>query len=175
MLSALTLCAQRIDSRLTSLVSRPSLTTHRAQAVAPRKFDPEAVLRDISVTFNPDSTIASLSAIARMKKGVVCPTEKIEALGIKVNDVIGSLALLTVPADRLYALEGVEEIDHVEADQMNEVMTDKARQKTGVDVLGGTAADVMVGEKMVPAWGGGRTATGLYGQRYCGGHRGYRH
>lgn len=152
MLSALTLCAQRIDSRLTSLVSRPSLTTHRAQAVAPRKFDPEAVLRDISVTFNPDSTIASLSAIARMKKGVVCPTEKIEALGIKVNDVIGSLALLTVPADRLYALEGVEEIDHVEADQMNEVMTDKARQKTGVDVLGGTAADVMVGEKMVPAW-----------------------
>ena len=133
------------------MAKRRGRRAHRAQAVAPRKFDPEAVLRDISVTFNPDSTIASLSAIARMKKGVVCPTEKIEALGIKVNDVIGSLALLTVPADRLYALEGVEEIDHVEADQMNEVMTDKARQKTGVDVLGGTAADVMVGEKMVPA------------------------
>jgi len=150
-LSAFTLQAQQIDPRLTSLVPRPS-ATHRAQSETPRKFDPEAVRRHISVTFNPDSTVQSLSAIAYMKKGMACPTEKMEALGIKVNDVIGSLALLTVPADRLYMLEEVSEIDYVEADQMNEPDTDKGSQKTGVDVLQGTADPVMVGGQMVPAW-----------------------
>lgn len=152
LLSAFALRAQQIDSRLTSLVPRASAAGHRVQTVEPRKFDPEAVLRDLSVTFNPDSTIASLSALAVMKKGVACPTEKIESLGIKVNDVIGSVALLTVPADRLYALEGVGEIDYVEADQMCEPQTDIGRQMTGVDVLQGTAADVLVDNRMVPAW-----------------------
>lgn len=150
-MTAFTIHAQQIDPRLTSLVTRPS-ATRSAQSEAPRKFDPETVRRDINVTFNPDSTVRSLSAIAILKKGVACPTEKIEALGIKVYDVIGSLALLTVPAERLYLLEGVEEIERVEADEMNEPDTDKSRQKTGVDVLQGTADPVAVGGQTLSAW-----------------------
>ena len=145
-----TLRAQQLDARLTSLVPRPS-ATRRAQAAQP-KFDPEAVRRDIDVTFNPDGTVQSLSAIAVLKPGAECPTERLESLGISVNDVIGPLVLMQVPPERLYDLEGVGEIECVEADQMNELHTDKAREKTGVDVLDGTATPVTVDEQTMSAW-----------------------
>lgn len=152
LLSAATLGAQKIDSRLTSLVPRPGTSaTRRAQAAQP-KFDPEAVRRDIDVTFNPDGTVQSLSAIAVLKPGAECPTERLESLGISVNDVIGPLVLMQVPPERLYDLEGVGEIECVEADQMNELHTDKAREKTGVDVLDGTATPVTVDEQTMSAW-----------------------
>lgn len=148
--SVATLRAQQLDARLTSLVPRPS-ATRRAQA-AKRTFDPEAVRRDINVEFNPDGTVQSLSAIAVLKPGAECPTERLESLGISVNDVIGPLVLMQVPPERLYDLEEVGEIECVEADQMNELHTDKAREKTGVDVLDGTATPVTVDGTTKPVW-----------------------
>lgn len=144
--------AQQIDARLTSLVPRPS-ATRRARAVKP-KFDPEAVRRDINVEFNPDGTVQSLSAFALLKPGAECPTERLESLGISVSDVIGPLVIMQVPAERLYDLEGVGEIERVVADQMNELHTDVARDSTGVTMLDGTA-EVQSNdesETMIPVW-----------------------
>ena len=144
-----TLHAQLLDARLTSLVPRPS-ATRRARAVKP-KFDPEAVRRDINVEFNPDGTVQSLSAFALLKPGAECPTGRLESLGISVSDVIGPLVIMQVPAERLYDLEGVGEIERVVADQMNELHTDVARGTTGVTVLDGTT-EVSDNGKTIPAW-----------------------
>ena len=155
----LTLSAQKLDGRLTSLVPRPdassatrraqdaSLVGHRQTQQAGQnrqtewpKFDPQAVRRRMNVTFNPDSTVRSLSVIARLKPGATCPTERLREMGIEVCIEAGRMATLQVPAQSLYLLEGVGEIERVEADKRRRLMNDAAREATGVDALDGTDA-----------------------------------
>lgn len=57
--------AQKIDRRLTSLIEQPA--TRRAQGKS--NIDMQAVSRRISVKFNADGTVKSMSAIATLKKG----------------------------------------------------------------------------------------------------------
>lgn len=57
--------AQKIDRRLTSLIEQPAAC--RAQGKS--NIDMQAVSRQISVKFNADGTVKSMSAIATLKKG----------------------------------------------------------------------------------------------------------
>ena len=125
--------AQKIDQRLTRrLVEK--VQTHRAQGLRP--MDAKAVNKTIAVDFNADGTIRAFSAIATLNEGAECPTERLEQMGIKVRYVVGRQAALVIPADKLMALEQMEEIRFVRADQMKHLMNDRARKDTQADVAG---------------------------------------
>ena len=62
--------AQKIDGRLTELVSQS--VTRRAQGLSP--LDAKGVNSELSVRFNADGSIKSLSAVATLKEGAQCPT-----------------------------------------------------------------------------------------------------
>lgn len=139
MLVSMSLLAQKIDPRLTSLVPKPS-TQRRAPGIH-KPFTArtmESVKQRINVQFSEEGTIKSLTALARLKEGSTCPTAQLEAKGIKVQDIFGSIVVLVVPADRLYELEDVEEFKHVSADAARQLMNDKAREKTQVTWVDGT-------------------------------------
>ena len=111
--------AQKIDQRLTRrLVEK--VQTRRAQGLRP--MDAKAVNKTIAVDFNADGTIRAFSAIATLNEGAECPTERLEQMGIKVRYVVGRQAALVIPADKLMALEQMEEIRFVRADQMKHLM-----------------------------------------------------
>ena len=97
--------AQKIDQRLTQLVEKSA--QRRAQGAEP--LDPKAVNKTIAVSFNADGTIASFSGIAILKDGAECPTARLEQMGVQVRFQIGKMVALNIPADKLQALEEVEE------------------------------------------------------------------
>ena len=128
-LTGTTVQAQKIDQRLTRLVKQSS--QRRARGKAP--LDGKAVNKTIAVEFNADGTIAWFSAIATLKEGAECPTERLEQMGIQVRYVIGDMVALRIPADKLQALEDVEEFRYVSADEKKYPANDKAREASKVD------------------------------------------
>ena len=124
--------AQKIDQRLARLVEK--VQTRRAQGLRP--MDAKAVNKTMAVEFNADGTIRAFSAIAMLNDGAECPTERLEQMGIKVRYVVGRQAALVIPADKLKALEQMEEICFVRADLMKHLMNDRARKDTQADVAG---------------------------------------
>ena len=124
--------AQKIDQRLARLVEK--VQTRRAQGLRP--MDAKAVNKTMAVEFNADGTIRAFSAIATLNDGAECPTARLEQMGIKVRYVVGRQAALVIPADKLKALEQMEEICFVRADLMKHLMNDRARKDTQADVAG---------------------------------------
>ena len=118
--------AQKIDQRLTQLVEKSA--QRRAQGAEP--LDPKAVNKTIAASFNADGTIASFSGIAILKDGAECPTARLEQMGVEVRFQIGKMVALNIPADKLQALEEVEEISYVKADEMLRPTNDVARKET---------------------------------------------
>ena len=114
--------AQKIDQRLTNLVNQ--VTQRRAQGLNP--LDAKAVNKTMAVHFNADGTIRAFSAIATLNEGAACPTAQLEQMGIKVRYVVGNQAALVIPADKLMALEQIDEIRYVRADLMKHLMNDRA-------------------------------------------------
>ena len=106
--------AQKIDGRLTELVSQS--VTRRAQGLSP--LDAKGVNSELSVRFNADGSIKSLSAVATLKEGAQCPTEQLRQMGIQVRYVLGDMVALRIPADQLQRLEQVEEFSYVKADEI---------------------------------------------------------
>lgn len=123
--------AQKIDQRLTQLVEKSA--QRRAQGAEP--LDPKAVNKTIAVSFNADGTIASFSGIAILKEGAECPTARLEQMGVEVRFQIGKMVALNIPADKLQALEEVEEISYVKADEMLRPTNDVARKETKADQI----------------------------------------
>ena len=80
------------------------------------------------------------SAIATLKEGATCPTERLEKMGIQVRYIIGDMVALFIPADKLHLLEDVEEFSFVRADEYCHIMNDEARKATGVDKINTAAA-----------------------------------
>jgi hypothetical protein len=128
--------AQKIDKRLTNLLEQTA--SRRAQGLAPLNI--QGIKETFSVSFNADGTLKSISAIATLKEGAECPTEQLEEMGIEVRFVVGDMVAMTIPAEQLKALEQVEEFTYVKADEINQVMNDKARKDTGVDFVNTTEA-----------------------------------
>lgn len=118
--------AQKIDQRLTRLVE--TVQKHRAQGQAP--LDAKAVNKSIAVDFNGDGSIRAFSAIGTLNKGAECPTAELEAMGITVRYQIGDMVALVVPADKLAALEQVEEFSFVKADEVTKADNMMARIST---------------------------------------------
>lgn len=151
---AMAVCAQKIDRRLTALVPR---TSGQARAMertsAFSVIDTAAVKRRINVKFNSDCTIDSIYAIAHLTAGAPCPTTELEARGIRVKLVVGPIVILSMKPEKLYELEGIENIERVDADQMSHLATDRARSKTAVTAIDGTDPE---------AW----TAAGFSGTDY---------
>lgn len=124
--------AQKIDGRLLRLLPH----THARAEVAPENREPidtAAVKQQINVSFNPDGSVRSFSAIATLKEGAACPRERLQQLGIRVRDKIGRLLILSVPAESLTALDDIDAIESVSADQMNQLMNNVAREKSRVE------------------------------------------
>lgn len=126
------LSAQKIDQRLTKLVNH--VAQHRTKGLRP--INAKAVNKNLVVDFNSDGTIRAFSAIATMNKGAQCPTAQLEQMGITVRYVVGDQAALVIPADKLMALEQIEEIRYVKADLMAQLMNAKARNDSKADIVG---------------------------------------
>ena len=126
------LSAQKIDQRLTRLVHQ--VNQRRVQGLRP--INAKAVNKNLVVDFNSDGTIRAFSAIATMNKGAQCPTAQLEQMGITVRYVVGNQAALVIPADKLMALEQIEEIRYVKADLMAQLMNAKARNDSKADIAG---------------------------------------
>lgn len=123
--------AQKIDSRLLSLLPRTGL---RAEVAAERTpdIDTAAVKQQINVSFNSDGSVRCFSAIAMLKDGEACPDARLQKLGIRVRDKIGRMLILCVPAGSLTALDSIDAIESVGADLMNQTMNNVAREKSRV-------------------------------------------
>ncbi len=125
--------AQKIDTRLTALLpsTNTSMSTRRISARS-EMIDTAAVKSEINVIFNNDCTVKNFSVIAMLKEGAVCPTERLRMLGVTIREEIGRILILTVPAESLMALDDIDEIESVSADQMNQTMNNIAREKSRV-------------------------------------------
>ena len=124
--------AQKIDGRLLRLLPH----THARAEVAPENREPidtAAVKQQINVSFNPDGSVRSFSAIAMLKEGAVCPTASLQKLDVEIRGKIGRMLILTVPAESLMALDDIDAIESVSADQMNQLMNNVAREKSKVE------------------------------------------
>ena len=130
--TAISIQAQKIDARLTALLSSSNRVMSANKASRSMEMDTAAVKNEINVNFHSDCTVKSFSVIAMLKDGVVCPTERLQMLGVKIRDVIGRMLILTVPAESLLTLDDIDEIESVSADQMNQIMNNIAREKSRV-------------------------------------------
>ena len=124
--------AQKIDARLTNLLSSTNKVTSAKGASEKQQIDTLAVKQDINVSFNKDCSVRSVSAIAMVKEGCAIPTAALQQLGVEIRTEIGNLLILRIPAESLLALDDMEEIESVSADQMNHVMNNNAREKSKV-------------------------------------------
>ena len=127
--------AQKIDARLTNLLPDANGVSKTKSAMRGQQqvIDTAAVKQRINVSFNSDSTIKSFSVIAMLKEGAECPMALLQKLGVEIRDAIGRMLILTVPAESLMALDDIDEIESVSADQMNQLMNNIAREKSRVD------------------------------------------
>ena len=149
--------AQKIDQRLTRLVEQPNI--HNAQR--PRILNPKAIEQRMAVDFNADGTVSSMSAIATLKKGATCPTERLRQMGIKVRYVLGDMAVLHIPADKLLQLEQIEEFSYVKADEMNHPMNKDARKVTNVEKVNTIEAAQAAGLTQPKAYTGAGVVLGV--------------
>ncbi len=140
--AVLSLQAQKIDTRLTSLLPTDNMPMSIGGASASEEIDTAAVKSDINVRFNPDCTVRSFSTIAMLKQGSACPIARLQALGIEIRLQVGRMLILTVPAESLMALDDIDEIESVSADQMNQLMNNVAREKSHVNEVATTAEAV---------------------------------
>ena len=99
----------------------------------------------MAINFNADGTVSSMSAIATLKKGATCPTERLQQMGIKVRYVLGDMVVLNIPADKLLQLEQIEEFHYVKADEMNHPMNKQARKTTNVEKVNSVEAVLAAG------------------------------
>lgn len=156
LLTSLSVSAQKIDQRLTKLVEQTAL--HRAQGTA-LPFAPKDVNKSIAVDFRADGTIAALSAIATLKEGAECPTERLQQMGIEVRFQIGDMVALRIPADKLAALEGIEEFRYVKADEVMQKDNEKARIATGVELV--NTAEKAAAQQLPKAYTGEGVVLGI--------------
>ena len=126
--------AQKIDARLTNLLSDANGVSKTKSAVRgqQQEIDTAAVKQNINVNFNSDCSVKSFSAFAMVKEGYSCPTAELQELGVEIREKIGRMLILTVPAESLMALDDIDEIESVSADQMNQLMNNVAREKSRV-------------------------------------------
>ena len=161
--------AQKIDQRLTRLVEKS--VQRRAQGAEP--LDPQAVNKTIAVSFNVDGTIESFSGIAILKDGAECPTARLEQMGVQVRFQYGKMVALNIPADKLQALEEVEEISYVKADEMLQPTNDLARKETKADQIVEAAKAAAAG--LPQAYTGKDVVLGIIDQGIDYNHGAFRH
>lgn len=131
-LAVSSLTAQKIDASLINLLSVSNNSKRTIGTSLTQKIDTVAVKHQINVSFDSDCTVRSLSAIAMLEEGSECPTDRMQQLGITIVDQIGRMLILRVPAESLLALNDMDEIVSVSADQMNQLMNNNARIKSKV-------------------------------------------
>lgn len=133
LLFVISIQAQKIDARLMGLLPEANGVSMAKSAVrSQQEIDTTAVKQKINVSFNSDCTVKSFSAFAMLKKGAECPTDVLQKLGIEIRKQIGRMLILKVPAESLLALNDIDEIESVSADQMNQLMNNNAREKSRV-------------------------------------------
>lgn len=137
--------AQKLDPQLTELVPRPT-NSRRAKVQAQPRTHSADELRQLqqymNITLGDDGSLQRLSVIARLRPGAADPTAQLQQLGIRVVNIIGRLAILDVPADKLYELERVEAIQRADADRAMQLTNDQARLATQVNTLNGEAPEL---------------------------------
>ena len=131
--------AQKIDTRLTDLVNK-SAAVHAnrasARSAANREAFQKKVKENYNVDFNNDGSVRMLGVTAYLKKGAECPTTQLEANGITVRSTFDNVAFLAVPADKLSALEAIDDIILAVPEGKMKVMNMEARTATKADKAG---------------------------------------
>lgn len=131
--------AQKIDHRLTQVVEQSVL--RRAQGHSAER---PAISERIGVDCDQQGFVRTLSVQAYLKSGAHCPTQQLEAHGIRVRYVVDDVAVLSVPADKLGVLEQISEIAYAKADPLMHRDNDQQRKITH-------AADLMTAEAATAA------------------------
>lgn len=131
--AAITIQAQKIDTRLTSLLPSKNEAISAKGSLQPHAIDTASVKKQINVEFNTDCTVKTFSAIAMLREGAECPAAQLQALGVEIVMQIGRMLILNVPAESLLALDGIDEIESVNADKMNHLMNYSGRTKSHVE------------------------------------------
>ena len=147
--------AQKIDKRLSNLLEQT--TMRRAQGKS--AVNMSGVKKKIDVDFNADGTLESVSAVATLKKGAECPTERLEQMGVTVRYVLGDMVALRVPADQLMALEQVDEFSYVQADELKTETNARAREEMEVDKV--NTLEAAIAEGLPEAYTGKNVVLGI--------------
>ena len=128
--------AQKIDTRLTELVKKSAAVhTNRAsaQSTASQEAYQKKVKESYNVAFNADGSVSTLGVTAYLKKDAECPTAQLEANGIHINGVLDNMVFLAVPADKLSALETIDDIILAVPEGKVQPMLMDARKVTNAD------------------------------------------
>ena len=102
----------------------------------------------MNITLGDDGSLQRLSVLAHLRPGTAAPTAQLQQLGIRVVNIIGRLAILDVPADKLYELEKVEAIQRADADRAMQLTNDQARLATQVNTFNGEAPDLFAATEL---------------------------
>ena len=156
---AITVQAQKIDTRLTSLLPVSNKVMNANHSSQNTVIDTIAVQREINVSFNKDCTVKNFSAIAMLREGAECPVSALKALDIEIRQQIGRMLILCVPAESLLALNDIGEIESVSADQMNQVMNNHGREKSKVSEV--ATAEMALSHNLPQAYTGKGVIVGI--------------
>ena len=133
MLFVTSIQAQKIDARLTNLLTDANGTSRAKSAVRSQQVvDTAAVKSEINVHFNSDCSVRSFRVIAMLKEDAECPAALLQKLNISIFMQVGRMLILDVPAESLLALDDIDEIESVGADQVNQIMNAHGREKSRV-------------------------------------------
>lgn len=99
--------------------------------------DTAAIQENMVVSFNADGTVKTVDIMATLAEGATCPTENLEARGIRVKDIVRKFVFLAVPTEQLTYLETLREFVSLNKNAVYHTMTDKVRHATHVSDING--------------------------------------
>ena len=99
--------------------------------------DTAAIQDKMVVSFNTDGTVKTVDIMATLAEGATCPTEDLEARGIRVKDIVRKFVFLTVPTEQLTYLETLREFVSLNKNAVYHAMSDNTRRVTLVSNING--------------------------------------
>lgn len=146
--------AQIVDSRLTRLVEQDN--QRRAQGLTTSAVRPN---KNFSVQYDTDGNLKSLSAMATLKADAECPTAQLQQMGITVRYVLGDMVALDIPADKLQALENIQEFSFVKADELKSISNDESAKSMEVNKV--STAEAAAAQGLPKAYTGQGVVVGI--------------
>ena len=122
---------------------------------------PASLASRYAVSFQPDGSLSSVSAVATLREGAAAPVAELQGMGIEVGSQVGRQLLLRVPADRIADLGEMEQVEWVSISRKHRPLTNRARQQTRVTSIDGTDAALMASGGITTPYTGKGVVVGI--------------